>query len=52
MFQNINVSYFPSKESNSTKQMSIAEVLSDIRNGKYRYIIENIRSKIVDGQID
>ena len=42
---NLSVSYFPSKESTSTKEMTIGEVFNEIKSAKYKALIESIRNE-------
>lgn len=50
--ENIVVSYFPSKESRSSAELTIGEVLTSIKCGKYEDVISMIRTDIVNGKVD
>ena len=50
--ENIAVSYFPSKESKSSAELTIGEVLTSIKCGKYEHVISTIRSHTVNGKVD
>ena len=50
--ENIAVSYFPSKESKSSAELTIGEVLTSIKCGKYEHVISTIRSHTLNGKVD